>query len=67
MAIPDSTWQTGSYDWASAHQIKSEFSSQDCQVISVSKLLFPNKYYWLFFAVTSDEIKISVVYAMHDR
>ncbi len=38
-AIPDSSWQTGTLDYeASDHQVKSEFESQNCQVISVSKL-----------------------------
>ncbi len=38
-AIPDSSWQTGTYDReASFHQTKSEFASHNCQVISFSKL-----------------------------
>ncbi len=52
------TWQTGTHDFeAPSHQVKSEFTSQSYQVISVSKLRLLHSFQWLLLAATTVKFK----------
>ncbi len=54
----DSTWQTGTYDCeASSHQVKSEFASQNYQIISVSKLRLSHSFQWLLLVAARLKFK----------
>ncbi len=47
-AIPDSSWRTDTYNCeSSSHQVKSDLTSQNCQVISGSILCLSQDIQWL--------------------